>query len=126
MPERSSRDKVATQHQLIESLLRGLATAVASRDAERAGTRHASLSRALDAHFVLEEEHYFPRLREKRPDLAAALDALAEEHAEMRRMLAELTDALGAGAWDEAARGATALERCFHGHEETERGVLAA
>lgn len=124
--ERSSARKVATQHHLIESLLRGLRAAVDDRDAERARARRTSVARALDAHFVLEEEHYFPSLREVRPELGSELASLVEEHAAMRGLAETLAAQVEAGDWAPATETAASLERTFHRHEKTERGVLEA
>ena len=123
--ERSPARKVATQHQLIESLLKGLRSAVEARDRDRSESRLTGLRRALEAHFVLEEEHYFAAARESHPELEPDLDRLGAEHREMLSRVESLVHDLRDLAWDDAGPASASLERFFHRHEEVERKLMA-
>lgn len=116
--------RVASQHRIIESLMKGVRGAIAEGDLPRAKGRLVGLKRALDAHFVLEEDHYFPVTRKARPDLGADLEQLAEEHGAMRSALERISGHLDERAWDEAERAVAALDSSFRRHEEFEGKVL--
>lgn len=124
--ERSSGDKVSTQHRILDTLLRSARKAAGAGDAAAATRKLAGLGRALDAHFVLEEEHYFPTIRRARPDLAEALDTLTEEHVDMRRSLGEIAERLEARAFEDATRTLADLDAALRGHEKTEEELLSA
>jgi hemerythrin superfamily protein len=131
MEGKDSANKIATQHRLIGSLFAGLARALSARDRALSARRTASLRRVLEAHFVLEEQHYFPRLRAERPDRASDLDRLVEEHVDMRSLaeaiLAEFDqDEHQRAEWQEAARVLNALHSLFERHEAAERKVVRA
>jgi hypothetical protein len=118
--------KVGTQHRVLESLLRSMAAAARDADAVRARERLDRLRRALDAHFVLEEAHYFPERRSTRPDLAPELAALADEHGLMRGELERIGRHVEGSAWSDARRAIRALERTFREHERVETALLAS
>ena len=116
--------KVATQHRLIESLLKELARAVSDGDGARSRSRLASLRRALEAHFALEEDHYFPALREARPDLDADLRALEEQHGQLRADLDRIAAGVDEPTLEPVRSALGAFDACFRRHEETEGKVL--
>lgn len=120
--ERSPAHKIATQHRLIKTLLRGLRSAIAEDDADRAKRSLAGLQRALKAHFLLEEQHYFPRTREARPELETELRALTEQHGDMLSRIARLSTQIEEGEGVTPALGS--FESTFLRHEQTERDLL--
>lgn len=124
--ENELSQKVATQHGLIESLLKGLHSAIESADAARAKARLSSLQRALEAHFKLEENHYYPAKRASRPELEADLERLVDEHERCRFELARIDTELDAAGWDAAARALAAFDSTLHQHEEFEQKLLGA
>jgi hemerythrin superfamily protein len=120
--EKDPAHKIATQHRLIKTLLRGLRSAIADGDASRAKRSLAGLQRALKAHFLLEEQHYFPRTREARPELETELRKLAEEHGEMLSSIAWLSSQLEEG--DRTRQALGSFESAFLRHEKNERELL--
>lgn len=123
--ERDPAHKIATQHRLIESLLAGLRAAVAGGDAARAARSLAGLQRAFRAHFLLEEQHYFPLTREANPGVEPELQRLVEEHRAMLSAIERISGQLEEGAHDGASRALGSLESTLHRHEKAELLLLA-
>jgi hemerythrin superfamily protein len=120
--ENDPAHKIATQHRLIKTLLRGLRSAIADGDASRTKRSLAGLQRALKAHFLLEEEHYFPRTRETRPELETQLRNLAEEHGDMLSSVARISRQLEE---DDGIRPDLGpFESIFVRHEKIERDLF--
>jgi len=142
MAEKTSAHKIATQHQLIGSLFAGLARALSARNGGTAQRKIVGLRRVLDAHFLLEEEHYFPDMRDQRPDRAADLDRLVEEHVSMRKRAEEILARLGQAKsesewetgsesesetdWETAAVAFDSLRSLFEDHEASERQLVGS
>lgn len=116
--------RVEGQHRIIEALVKGVRGAIEAGDLPRATGRLVGLTRALDAHFVLEESHYFPVTRKAHPDLGADLERLVEQHREIRSSLERIADHLDARAWEEAGRAVAALDSSFRSHEDIEAKLL--
>jgi iron-sulfur cluster repair protein YtfE (RIC family) len=122
--ERSTADKVQTQHQLLESQLSGARRAIEDGDCTEATNRVERLARSLELHLTLEEEHYFPQLRANRPELAQDFDELLVEHTELRDSLRQAVALL---SHKDLPGGKAALNRykaIFRGHEKREYDLL--
>lgn len=126
MAQKSPAHKIATQHRLIGSLFDGLARALSARDSGTAQRKIVSLRRVLDAHFLLEEEHYFPDMRDQRPDRASDLDQLVEEHVSMRKRAKEILAHLDQAKWEGASGAFDALRSLFDDHEASERHLVGS
>lgn len=124
LKERSTADKVQTQHQLLKAQLSGALRAAAGEQGPEAADRVERLARSLELHLRLEEEHYFPQTRAARPELADGIDELRLEHRELRCILREAVDLFSRG---DMTAGSTALSRyetIFHDHEKREFDLL--
>ena len=112
------KDKVDTQHQLLNTQLSGALRAVDGDLQAGAADRVERLARSLELHLTLEEEHYFPELRAAQPGLADEIDRLVKEHAEFRRNMRE---AIAKAREGDAGGASTVLKdfaAAFHQHEE--------
>jgi hemerythrin superfamily protein len=118
--------KIATQHRLLKSLFEGLGTALSAHDDDSAQRRTAGLRRALDAHFLLEEEHYFPRVRDEQPDRETDLQRLVEDHLTMRSCVEQVSAQLDRAEWEAAARTFNDLRARFQRHEASEREIVGS
>lgn len=116
--------RISSQHRQLDDFHAALADALARGTADEARASFVRFGDALDAHFSLEDQLYFPALRGLRPDLDAQLAALVREHAEFRADLEALQQALDAAALEDGAarldRFADALAR----HEEREERLV--
>lgn len=102
-----------------------LAPSLREREARALGATADFLSDAFDAHLAVEDGVLFPALLEQLPELAGTLEALREEHAEIRATTRGLVTLLGYASTPERdeqlavlGRDLTDLLRLHIGKEE--------
>ena len=116
---RREAQRVASQHQQLDDFHAVFSDALARGEAAAARQALARFREALEAHFSLEEEFYFPALHGHRAALRHELERLAREHAVLRGALAEVSDAL---ARENPRAAQAALEAWLPRLREHERG----
>jgi hemerythrin superfamily protein len=92
--------QIGEQHRQMETLLGQLGAALGRADQGEARHLLNRYRGALDAHFSLEEEVFFPALHGLHPEHAGALETLSREHGEFAEALARLDGVLAAEALD--------------------------
>ena len=90
--------------------------------AREAFTRFAD---ALEAHFALEDELYFPALQGLRTDLGPALETLVDEHCELRGRLAELRALFSVGEAVTSRERLGELAALLADHEDRTEALIA-
>ncbi len=88
--------RVASQHHQLDQFHEVFENALARGDAASAQLSFARFADALEAHFSLEEQIYFPALHGRDPTSAPALAELVREHDALRGALDEIHGALRA------------------------------
>jgi hemerythrin superfamily protein len=121
---RSAAKKIATQHRLIDSLVRNLEGALANGVLAEAEDRVQRLIHAIEAHFTLEEDYYFPRAEAERAELADKVRALRAEHVVLGRRLEQTAQHIGDGAVDAARATFGDFHEMFVRHEREELALL--
>jgi len=121
---RSAAKKIATQHRLIDSLVRNLEGALANGVVAEAENRVQRLIHAIEAHFTLEEDHYFPRAEAERPELADEVRALRAEHVALARGLEQTAQHIDDGAVDAARATFRDFLEMLVQHEREELALL--
>jgi hypothetical protein len=120
---RAARQTVE-QHEHIDQILGDLRGALDGRDRERVADVFASYRAAVRAHFTLEEDVFFPALHGLHPEHRVALEALIQDHGEMRTDLETLAGSLdGAALGPFAARLRDLVER-MREHEGREERLV--
>ena len=114
------KDKVDTQHQLLNTQLSGALRALDGDLQAGAADRVERLARSLELHLTLEEEHYFPERRAAQPDLADEIDRLVKEHTEFRSNLSKAVAKVREGDAGGASKILKAFAAAFYRHEERE------
>jgi hypothetical protein len=117
--------RIAAQHHQLDQFHAVFEDALTRGDLSGARVSFANFADALEAHFSLEEEFYFPALHGYRRDLASELARLARDHAALRTGFAQLSA--------ELARGDRAACQCeleawlarLLAHERDEEALLA-
>jgi len=122
---RREAQRVASQHRQLDEFQVVVTDALARGDLSEARRSLARFREALDAHFSLEEEFYFPALHSHSSQLRAELAELALEHDSLRAGFSDATVALSIsdGAATTAALNAW-LPR-LDAHERREEALLA-
>jgi hypothetical protein len=86
--------RVASQHHQLDQFHEVFESALARGDAPAAELSFARFADALEAHFALEEQIYFPALHGRDPAAAGELAGLVREHEALRAAVAETAGAL--------------------------------
>ena len=117
--------RVASQHHQLDQFHEVFENALARGDAPAAEQSFARFADALEAHFDLEEQVYFPALHGRDPATAGDLAELVREHEALRGAIAEIAAALRARDL-EACDGAFSawLPRLVQ-HERREEALMA-
>jgi hemerythrin-like domain-containing protein len=94
---RRAARKIAEQHRHMAQLLRVFEETLADGAGEGAVEALGLYCGAVDAHFSLEDDVFFPALHGLNPNRGDALEALSREHAHYRAELEALRRSLEAG-----------------------------
>jgi hypothetical protein len=116
--------QIGEQHRQMEALLGQLGAALGRGD--RGEARHL-LSRyrgALDAHFGLEEDVFFPALHGLHPEHTGELDGLSREHGEFTAALARLDGFLAGESLDAFLGPFRELVKQMAEHEQREERLV--
>lgn len=117
--------RISSQHRQLDELYALVEDALERGDAADAALRLTRFADALEAHFSLEDNLYFPALRGMRPELGGELEALSREHGEMLVSLAAIRTRLDGGDAGGCAADLEALALRLAGHEAREEDLVA-
>jgi hypothetical protein len=118
--------QMADQHRHLRPIQADLAEALARDGRVRpAQDAFARYRQAIDAHFALEGEMFFPALHGLRPDWQEALEALDREHEGLRDALSEVGRRIGAGTLAEAGAALAGFASELRDHEGREEQLVA-
>lgn len=119
--------EVARQHRELDALFVEVREAFAAPDpcgeARRVLRR---LWRALDAHFLQEDELHYPAIAAVRPDSREELRALASSHDKFRQQLGTIDDHLARERLAPAQEAFADFAEGFARHEAVEESILRA
>lgn len=111
---------VGGQRERLAPIFVELNTAVASGDTRAAETAAFRLEGAMQAHFLLEEQIFFPALQGLYPDRAPELRMLMKDHGRLRAELRALIDQILASQLQLAAKSIAACSAALLEHEARE------
>lgn len=97
---------------------------VAKRDWDAAGKAAAVFAQALERHFDAEEQELFPRFEAVTGMTSGPTAMMRAEHAEMRKVLADLRSALARRDADDCAGEAETLLIMMQQHNMKEENIL--
>jgi hypothetical protein len=117
---------ISAQHRQLDDFYARVVAALQQESARAARSAFARFADALEAHLALEDGLYFPALRGLRPALAPDLEALCDEHQQLRERLADVARRIDAGACAECARPLEGLADAMADHEMREERLLAS
>ncbi len=116
--------RIAAQHHQLDQFHAVFEDALARRDLTSARVAFARFADALEAHFSLEEEFYFPALHGHRRDLTGELAQLTREHAALRGGVAQLTSELAGSDFAACELELAAWTAQLLSHERHEEALL--
>lgn len=118
--------QISAQHRHLKPIFEVLGGAIARGDTAGACSAFDSYREAIDAHFSLEEEFFFPALHGLRPDSARDLDVLIREHARFLSQVAEIGKLLRGAQLDRGGEALDVFAAALGAHERREEAVVAA
>ena len=117
---------ISAQHRQLDEFYARVADAVHGNQPDAARASFARFADGLEAHLALEDGLYFPALRGLRPALGPDLEALCDEHRQLRESLAGVARLFDAGVCADCARPLERLGGDIAEHEGREEGLLAS
>jgi hemerythrin-like domain-containing protein len=121
-------DSIATfmtdDHQRCDHLLAACEQAVSGGDWNRFGEEAANFSNALLGHFDMEEQVLFPELVAVSPWASGPTGMMTMEHRQMRSLVEELNEAVGAQDADACLGILETLHLVIQQHNSKEEGIL--
>ena len=118
--------QISDQHRHLRVVYAELAEALTGAEpAPDALERFAHYREAIEAHFALESDTFFPAVHGLHADWGSALAALDRAHDQLREVLARLERCIQGGSSDDAARGLADFATELRDHEAREEELLA-
>ena len=112
------------EHSELDRLVEAVETTLASRNTRTAGRVLEDLVEAMEAHFGVEENIYFPLVERVSPKHTPAIRAARREHQKIRESLEDLGALIERAQFDEARRSLALLLDRFHSHEAAETELV--
>jgi hypothetical protein len=116
--------QMSDQHRHIRAIHGSIQDALERGGASDAEAALDRLQSAVEAHFALEDEVFFPALHGLRPEFAEALEALSREHAEFAAALRGMIGDLRASGVEALQGGFEAYARALAAHEVREEAIV--
>jgi len=116
--------RISSQHRQLDALYALVARALAGADGPEARSCFVRFCDALEAHFSLEDELYFPALHGMRPALESDLAQLSRDHVGFRQDLLDLNGLLEAGDLPGCSQRLDGFVRRLAQHEGREEQIL--
>jgi hypothetical protein len=117
---------VGGQHERLAPIFAELESAVASGGTREAETAAFRLEGAMRAHFLLEEQIFFPALQSLYPDREPELRVLVKDHERLRAQLRTLIDRILAAELQLAAKSIADCSAALLEHEAREEVFVKA
>jgi len=122
---RRIRRQVGDQHRHLNAIRAELARALASGRVTPAMEVLRGYSEAIQAHFVLETQTFFPALHGLRPEFGSDLEALDREHGLLLSRLEQIEVTLSRSALASGAEEVQGFNTALAEHERREEALMA-
>ncbi len=117
-------DRWWQQHSDLETMIEGVGQALARGSSQAAGAALEDLSDALEAHFALEEEVYFPLIERVSSLYLPVLTSARLGHQKLRARLEDVHHLIERAEFGPARRALAVLLDRFRSHEAAEAKLL--
>jgi iron-sulfur cluster repair protein YtfE (RIC family) len=116
--------RISSQHRQLDQFHEMVATALEHGDPAQVRSAFTRFRDALEAHFSVEDDVYFPAVHGLRPQLESELTSLVADHREMRRQLEKVQDLFDADRLAEGGAALDAMVSVLIEHETREERLL--
>ena len=116
--------QIVDQHRHLGPIRAELGAALDGAEPERARTAYRNYAEAIEAHFRLESEVFFPALHGLHPQFARELHALDADHTRLCRDLGDLGRRIESGTIDGCAAGLAAFAAELVAHDGREEKLV--
>jgi iron-sulfur cluster repair protein YtfE (RIC family) len=116
--------RISSQHRQLDQFHEMVATALEHGDPAQVRSAFTRFRDALEAHFSVEDDVYFPAVHGLRPQLESELTSLVADHREMRRQLEKVQQLLDADRLAEGGAALDAMVSVLIEHETREERLL--
>lgn len=117
--------QMVAQHRHLKPIYQALGHALA-QGADEARSAFEGYREAIDAHFSLEDDFFFPALHGLRPERASDLEALVREHRGFLADVGRIGEAVRAGDLERAGKALEAFSAALAAHESREEELVSA
>ena len=118
--------QMATQHEHLRTLIHAIADAIETGRVAEIQESVDRLRGAIEAHFSLEDDIFFPAVHGLHPETGRELNALMREHGDFLEDLSRLRTGLTTGTLDAFAKGYRAFTESIAEHECREERLVAS
>lgn len=116
--------RISSQHRQLDQFHELVATALEHGEPAQVRSAFTRFRDALEAHFSVEDDVYFPAVHGLRPELERELTALVADHREMRRQLEKVQALFDADRLAEGGAALDAMVTALIDHEAREERLL--
>jgi iron-sulfur cluster repair protein YtfE (RIC family) len=116
--------RISSQHRQLDQFHELVATALEHGEPAQVRSAFTRFRDALEAHFSVEDDVYFPAVHGLRPELERDLTALVADHREMRRQLEKVQALFDADRLAEGGASLDAMVTVLIDHERREEQLL--
>ena len=116
--------RIQDQHRRLSELKDEIASALSAHAMQRASEYFDRFVEALEAHFSVEEQLFFPAIHGIDAEIGETVDQLISAHALMRDQMAGLSRVFASGDGRECARQLENLIALLQHHERAEERVM--
>jgi iron-sulfur cluster repair protein YtfE (RIC family) len=117
--------RISSQHRQLEAFHELVAQALAAGEPGGVLRAFMRFRDALEAHFAMEDEIFFPAMHGLRPELEVELTVLVQQHHAMRAQIAEIQALFDAEQLGDGGRVLDAMVGTLSQHEEREERLQA-
>jgi iron-sulfur cluster repair protein YtfE (RIC family) len=116
--------RLLAQHRKLDELYEAAVTTLIEEPRAKAERAFLRFREALDAHFSLEDEVYFPALHGLRKDLGERLEHLSSEHERLRTKAGQLAEVLHNRPREICLELLREISAAVSAHEEAEEDLI--
>lgn len=116
-------EMLTADHNRVRALFSRFEKAKTDGDATQTTALAEKITEELEVHTAIEEEIFYPRVRELAPDVAQLLDESLQEHHVVKVLLGEI-DEVPAGGDEWSAKMSVLIENVEHHAEEEEQELF--